>query len=145
MDFHHCPVILLIKCLRIIKTVFSKFFYRVRIIINSLIFHCFALGLLKFWVIGTWVLLPVVYLHINKVNSKISSKWNSLYAMEKKIHFSSVYPRPEVQITTQSLMVAPKGDFPKVCTISHVSALLQCLSKNILSWTSIGWHSRCNH
>lgn len=53
--------------------------------------------------------------------------------MEKIIHVSSVYPCPEMQITTQSLMVAPKGDFPKLCMISHVSALLQFLSKNGLS------------
>lgn len=129
MDFHRFPVIFLIKCLRIIKTKFSKFFCQVRIIINSLRFHCSALRLLKFWVIGTLVLLPVVYLHINKVNSKISSKWNSLYAMEKKNPCLISLPMPKNTNCNPKFHVSPWMDFPKFCTINHVSALLQLLSK----------------
>lgn len=45
-----------------------------------------------------------------------------------------------------NLMLAPECDFPKVCTISHVSALLQFHSKKPLLYpTSIDWHGRCKH
>lgn len=84
MHCHHCPITLLTKCLRITKTILGKFFYQVTIIMNSMILHCFLLRLLKFWVIGAWVSLPMVYLHINKVSKFLKYQVIETYYTEWK-------------------------------------------------------------
>lgn len=65
--------------------------------------------------------------------------------MEKKIHVSSVYPCPKIQITTQSFMLAPEWIFPNFAQLIMYQHCCSSSQINILCQTSAGWHSRCKY